>query len=102
MIKRTVKTHHDIFVSKKDESQCHHDVNIEIIVSKEYSYLCGDDCKHLEWDRNGRYHCKHFEWDLRNGRYHCFLFNDVIHHRDFENYTSIYRCKTCKELTGDL
>lgn len=66
-----------------------HNVNVEIIVNKEYSYLCGDDCKHLEWD-------------FDNGRYYCFLFNDVIHHRDLENYTDIYRCKTCKELTGDL
>lgn len=45
MIKRTVKTHHDIFVSKKDESQCH------------------DDCPHMRV-MDGKMSCILFEEEV--------------------------------------
>lgn len=45
MIKRTVKTHHDIFVSKKDESQCH------------------DDCPHMRV-MGGKMSCILFEEEI--------------------------------------
>lgn len=38
MIKRTVKTHHDIFVSKKDESQCHDDCPHMLVEKKVECY----------------------------------------------------------------